>query len=76
MNGKPIIKDLFNNNCEYIIMREENIPDFKELIIDTTEYIDNKCMDNNYIDKYKKLGDNTNFFFKKTIYKVKRKWKK
>ena len=54
-------------------MREESIPDFKELIIDTKEYIDNKCMDNNYIDKYKKLGDNTNFFFKKTIYKVKRK---
>ena len=73
MNGTSIIKDLFNNNCEYIIMREENIPDFKELIIDTKEYIDNKCMDNNYIDKYKKLGDNTNFFFKKTIYKVKRK---
>ena len=73
INGTSVIKELFNNNCEYIIMREENIPDFKELITDTKEYIDNKCMDNNYIDKYKKLGDNTNFFFKKTIYKVKRK---
>lgn len=73
MNGTSIIKELFNNNCKYIIMREENIPDFKELIIDTKEYIDNKCIDNNYIEKYKKLGDNTNFFFKKTIYKVKRK---
>ena len=73
MNGTSIIKELYDNNCKYIIMREENIPDFKELIIDTKEYIDNKCMDNNYKDKYKKLGDNTNFFFKKTIYKVKKK---
>ena len=73
MNGTSIIKELYDNNCEYIIMREFNIPDFKGLIIDTKEYIDNKCVDNNYIDKYKKLGDNTNFFFKKTIYKVKRK---
>ena len=73
INGTSIIKELYDNKCEYIIMREESIPNFKELIIDTKEYIDNKCMDNNYIDKYKKLGDNTNFFFKKTIYKVKRK---
>ena len=73
MNGTSIIKELYDNNCKYIIMREENIPDFKELIIDTKEYIDNKCMDNNYKDKYKKLGDNTNFFFKKTVYKVKKK---
>ena len=26
---------------------------------------------NRYINKYKRLGDSTNFFFKKTIYKVK-----
>ena len=55
MNGTSIIKELFNNNCEYIIIREENIPDFKELIIDTKEYIDNKCIDTKYIDKYKVL---------------------
>ena len=73
INGTSIIKELYDNNCEYIIMREKNIPDFKELIIDTKEYIDNKCKDKNYVEKYKKLGDNTNFFFKKTIYKVKKK---
>ncbi len=73
INGTSVIKELYDNNCEYIIMREKNIPDFKELIIDTKEYIDNKCKDKNYVDKYKKLGDNTNFFFKKTIYKVKKK---
>ena len=54
-------------------MREFNVDDFKELIIDTKEYIDNKCKNKEYINKYKKLGDNTNFFFKKTIYKVKKK---
>ena len=73
INGTSIIKELYDNNCEYIIMREFNIDDFKELIIDTKEYIDNKCKDKEYINKYKKLGDNTNFFFKKTIYKVKKK---
>ena len=73
INGTSIIKELYDNNCKYIIMREENIPDFKELIIDTEEYINNKCVDEEFINKYKKLGDNTNFFFKKTIYKVKRK---
>ena len=73
INGTSIIKELYDNNCEYIIMREFNIDDFKELIIDTKEYIDNKCNDKEYINKYKKLGDNTNFFFKKTIYKVKKK---
>ena len=73
INGTSVIKELYDNNCEYIIMREKNIPDFKELIIDTKEYIDNKCKDKNYVEKYKKLGDNTNFFFKKTIYKVKKK---
>ena len=73
INGTSIIKELYDNNCEYIIMREFNIDDFKELIIDTKEYIDNKCTDKEYINKYKKLGDNTNFFFKKTIYKVKKK---
>ena len=46
-------------------------PDFDELVNDTHEYIENKCIDEEYIEKYKKLGDNTNFFFKETMYKVK-----
>lgn len=70
-NGTSIIKDLYEANCEYIIFREYKIPDFKELIIDTKEYIKGNCLDNSYVEKYKKLGDYTNFFFKKTIYKVK-----
>ena len=70
-NGTSIIKDLFNNNCEYIIFREYGINNFNELVDDTMNYIKNKCNDENYVEKYKKLGDSTNFFFKKTIYKVK-----
>ena len=71
MNGTSIIKDLYNSKCNYIIFREYGIPDFLDLVSDTNEYIDNGCIDDTYVNKYKKLGDSTNFFFKKTIYKVK-----
>ena len=71
-NGTSVIKELFDNNCEYIIMREFGIDSFEELITDTKNYISNGCIDTNYVSKYKKLGDSTNFFFKKTIYKVKK----
>ena len=71
-NGTGIIKDLYDNNCKYIIFREYGIDNFKELIIDTMDYINNKCSNDDYVSKYKKLGDSTNFFFKKTIYKVKK----
>ena len=71
-NGTSVIKELFDNNCKYIIMREFGVDSFEELIADTKNYINGKCLDSNYIDKYKKLGDSTNFFFKKTIYKVKK----
>lgn len=71
-NGTGIIKDLFENNCKYIIMREFGVDSFEELIKDTLNYISNNCIDENYVSKYKKLGDSTNFFFKKTIYKVKK----
>jgi collagenase-like PrtC family protease len=70
-NGTSIIKDLFDTGCPYIIFREYGIDNFSELIDDTMNYINNKCSDSGYIEKYKKLGDSTNFFFKKTIYKVK-----
>jgi hypothetical protein len=72
VNGTSIIKDLYEMNCPYIIMREYKIPKFNELVNDTKEYIDNKCTDSKYVDKYKILGDNTNFFFKETIYRVKK----
>ena len=71
-NGTSIIKDLYEVDCKYIIFREYGIDCFNELIIDTMNYINNGCSDNNYISKYKKLGDSTNFFFKKTIYRVKK----
>lgn len=71
-NGTSVIKELFENKCQYIIMREFGIDCFSELITDTKNYISNGCIDDNYINKYKKLGDSTNFFFKKTIYKVKK----
>ena len=70
-NGTSIIKDLFKVHCPYIIFREYGIDNFSELVSDTMEYINNNCVDDSYIEKYKKLGDSTNFFFKKTIYKVK-----
>lgn len=70
-NGTSIIKDLFDIGCPYIIFREYGIDNFSELVSDTMNYINNNCSDNSYVEKYKKLGDSTNFFFKKTIYKVK-----
>lgn len=70
MNGTGIIKEL-PVNTKYIIMREYGIDCFLELVNDTYEYINNNCIDNKYIDKYKKLGDNTNFFYKETVFKVK-----
>ena len=71
-NGTSVIKELFENNCQYIIMREFGVDSFEELIKDTKNYISNNCVDMDYVSKYKKLGDSTNFFFKKTIYKVKK----
>ncbi len=73
-NGTVVIKDLFEKNVPYIIMREYGIDSnlFKEIIKDTMEYIKGSCQNIEYLLKYKKLGDDTNFFFKKTIYRVKK----
>lgn len=71
-NGTNIIRDLYDNGCSYIIMREYGIDNFRELVNDTMEYIKDSCSDLSYVLKYKKLGDSTNFFFKKTIYRVKK----
>lgn len=70
-NGTSIIKSLYDGGCEFIIYREYGVPDFGELVSDTVKYINGKCLDEKFILKYKKLGDSTNFFFKKTIYRVK-----
>lgn len=73
MNGTSIIKELFDDGCSYIIFREYGLEDyFFQLIIDTKKYILNGCLEKDYVDKYKILGDDTNFFFKKTIYRVKK----
>ena len=73
-NATSIIKELYSCDCPYIILREYGIDHelFKELLIDTQKYIEGKCQDEEYINKYKSLNDFTNFFFKKTIYKVKK----
>ena len=71
-NGTSIIQDLFEAGIPYIIMREFGIEEFDELVKDTKEYLLNCCQGNEYVMKYKKLGDCTNFFFQKTIYKVKK----
>lgn len=74
VNGTGIIKELYNNNLQYIIMRGYGVEDnlFNELITDTKEYINSNCTNDSYIEKYKDLSTNTNFFFKKTIYQVKK----
>ena len=70
-NGTSILKELKEAGCPYIIYREYGIPDFQELVRDTINYLKENCEDHSFIEKYKKLGDSINFFFKKTIYKVK-----
>ena len=74
INGTGIIKELYNNGLEYIIMRGYGIEEelFKEILTDTKTYIHNSCTDESYVTKYGKIGTNTNFFFKKTIYQVKK----
>ena len=70
LNGTSIIKKLYELDCKYIIFREYLIEGFNELVEDTKKYIEGNCLDDNYIEKYKKLGDNMGFFYKKTIYRV------
>ncbi|MBO5120831.1 MAG: U32 family peptidase [Bacilli bacterium] len=74
INGTSVIKDLYDNGLEYIIMRGYGIEEdlFLEILTDTRNYINDSCTDSNYVTKYEKLGTNTNFFFKKTIYQVKK----
>ncbi len=74
VNGTGVIKDLYDAGLEYIIMRGYGIEEetFENILKDTKVYISNACSDDNYIVKYESLGTNTNFFFKKTIYMVKK----
>ena len=72
LNGTSVIKPLYEAGVSYILFREEGISSFMELINDTKNYIDGGCVDTDYVSKYKMLGDSTGFFFKKTIYRVKK----
>ncbi len=72
-NGTSILKPLYQAGCPYVIIREFGLEDnFEELLTDTYQYIQDQCMDDKYVEKYKKIGDSTNFFFRKTIYRVKK----
>ena len=72
-NGTTVLNDLYSINLPYIIMREYGLEDiFYDLVVDTMSYISGGCKDDSYISKYKVLGSSTNFFFKKTIYRVKK----
>ncbi len=72
-NGTGVIKDLYDGGVDFIILREYGLEDsFEELVKDTSNYLKEGCSDSKFVEKYKKLGDSTNFFFKKTIYKVKK----
>ena len=72
LNGTSVIASLYQAGIDYILLREDGIKDFLELVDDTKKYISLGCCDENYVLKYKKLGDSTGFFFKKTIYRVKK----
>lgn len=72
LNGTSVIKSLYEAGASYILFREKGVPSFMELLMDTMNYIGGGCIDNNYVSKYKKLGNSTGFFFKRTIYRVKK----
>lgn len=72
LNGTSVISSLCQADVDYVLFREEGIPSFLELLHDTKKYIVDGCSDASYVEKYKKLGDSTGFFFKKTIYRVKK----
>ena len=72
LNGTGVIKALYEAGVEYILFREEGVSDLLLLIEDSKKYINGGCLDTSFVEKYKKLGDSTGFFFKKTIYRVKK----
>lgn len=74
VNATSFIKDLFEAKVSYIVIKQDIIKNdiYENLITDTKKYIDKKCKDKSYIEKYKMLGNNTNFFQKETYYQVKR----
>ncbi len=72
INGVSAISELNSSGFDYVIMREFGIDCFSELVSDTKKYISGDCSDSNYVLKYNKLGNNTGFFYKRSIFKVKK----
>lgn len=74
VNGTSYIKEFYESNVSYIVLKQDNIESdlYDNLIIDTKDYIDKKCSDDAYLEKYKLLGNYTNFFELKTYYQVKK----
>ena len=85
MNNKillTILTSTYNRakllNNLYESLRQQTCYNFEWLIIDdgseddTKKYIASNCCDEEYVSKYRKLGNDTNFFFKKTVYRVKK----
>lgn len=73
-NGISIIKELYDNKFEYIVLKEFGIDNsiFLNLVLDTINYINEGCVSLDYISKHNDiLGEYTGFLFKKTVYKVK-----
>ena len=77
INGFYILGDLIDNGCEYILLNEDFIPHdlFIKIIDNTLYYISNYNSINK--DKFleeqiKLIGEDSGFFFKKTIYRVKK----
>ena len=53
-------------------MSDDRIIDFNELLKDLKNYLKNGCNDSSFVEKYKILGDNTNFFYTETFHRVKK----
>lgn len=79
LNGCFILDDLIKSDVDYILLKEDMIIEkiFHEVVKDVFEYVNNyKNLTledkNNFIEKEENLlGNDTGFFYKKTIYKVK-----
>ena len=73
LNCLSSIKTLYNNSFPYLVFGEFGIEHelFLDVISDTVNYINSGLVSND-LDKYKDIiGEETNFLFKKSIYKVK-----
>lgn len=72
VNGCKYLKELLDNNIKYLVLNDYKIE--SNVFIEVIEYINNyvSTRDEKLLEKIENLiGDNTHFFNKKTIYKVK-----